>query len=138
MERDNLGRMTLSAIDRQRLGLDIDEPPTNQEYLPAMRSPAPGEPRVPNLKLLLKPDEKATAPKIRHLVNELLAGNLQRADEALQDLFKLNPKQALELYIELAKFSLPQLKAVAVQVDDRSDNTRSLSIAQLQQALQDT
>ncbi len=127
--------MTLSAIDRQRLGLDIDEPTPSQEYLPAARLPD-NAPRVPNLKLLLKPDEKATAPKIRHLVNELLAGNLQRADEALQDLFKLNPKQALELYIELAKFSLPQLKAVAVQVDDRTDNTRSLSIAQLQQALQ--
>ncbi len=128
--------MTLSAIDLQRLGLDIDEPTSNQEYLPAQQRLPSNEPRATNLKLLLKPDEKATAPKIRHLVNELLAGNLQRADEALQDLFKLNPKQALELYIELAKFSLPQLKAVAVQVDDRTDNPRSLSIAQLQQALQ--
>lgn len=129
--------MPLSPADRQLLGLDL---PAEGEFMAlgsesnTYRPAAPVE-RVQNLKLLLKPDEKATAPKIRHLVNELLAGNIENADYALKQLFQLNPKTALELYIELAQFSLPKLKAVAVQVDDRSDNPRNLSIAQLQQAL---
>jgi hypothetical protein len=70
------------------------------------------------------------------MVNELLAGNIENADYALKQLFAANPKLGLEMYIELAQFSLPKLKAVAVQVDDRSENPRNLSFAQLQQALQ--
>lgn len=128
--------MALSQADRIRLGLD-DPPP---EYgAPPTNSADTGQPverAPPNLRLVLKDGEKATAPKIRHMVNELLAGNLQQADRALNDLFRINPKLGLELYIELAKFSLPQLKAVAMQIDDRSENPRTLSFAQLQQVLQ--
>jgi hypothetical protein len=131
--------MALSLAQRQQLGLDEPPPaqphPLDGEYLPGVPGAIPGAQRAPNLKLLLKPDEKATAPKIRHLVNELLALNVERADYALQQLFAANPKVALELYIELAQFSLPKLKAVAVQVDDKTDNPRSLSFAQLQQVL---
>lgn len=124
------------------LGLDLEPPPAaapqaaEGEYQPGIPGtlPPPAN-RTPNLKLLLKDGEKATAPKIRHLVNELLAMNVERADYALQQLFLMNPKVALELYIELAQFSLPKLKAVAVQVDDKTENPRSLSMAQLQQVL---
>lgn len=130
--------MALSPAQRQQLGLD-DLPPAPLEgeflKLGTESNAYRPEPRAPNLKLLLKPDEKATAPRIRSLVNELLALNVERADYALQQLFAANPKVALELYIELAQFSLPKLKAVAVQVDDKSENPRSLSFAQLQQVL---
>ncbi len=127
-------RMGLSAADRIALGLD-DPPPgqSEQEFLPAMR-PTTVDTK-PNVRLALKEGEKATAPKIRSLVNELLAGNIQNADTALKQLFALNPKAALELYIELSKFSLPQLKAVAVGIEDNSANPRALTFAQLQQAL---
>jgi hypothetical protein len=130
--------MPLSPADRIRLG--IDEPPAEGEieFLPAPSAPVQPAPptRAPNLKLVLKEGEKASSPRIRQMVNELLAGNIENADYALKQLFAANPKLGLEMYIELAQFSLPKLKAVAVQVDDRSENPRNLSFAQLQQALQ--
>jgi hypothetical protein len=105
--------------------------------LAADRQPLSSQPaRAPNLKLVLKEGERASAPKIRQMVNELLAGNIDNADYALKQLFLANPKLGLELYIELAQFSLPKLKAVAVQVNDSSDNPRALTFAQLQAALQ--
>lgn len=129
--------MALSPADRVRLGLD--EPYDNGtgqpvEFPPSLAAPVPSE-RRPNVRLMLKEGEKASAPKIRQMVNELLAGNIDNADFALKQLFAANPKLGLEAFIELAKFSLPQLKAVAVQVDDRSDNPRALTFQQLQQAL---
>jgi hypothetical protein len=128
--------MALSPSERIELGLD-DPPDAQSEFLPAARlSGAPVPPSSqPNLKLVLKGDDKVTAPKIRLLVNELLAGNMANADWALKQLFAANPKAALELYLEFAQFSLPQLKAVAVQVDDRSETPRAMSFMQLQQLL---
>ncbi len=123
--------MALSPAERIRLGLDPGDP---AEFAPPATPSAPPL-RATNLKLVLKEGQAATAPRLRQLVNELLVGNLEEADYALKQLFAANPKLGLEAYIELAKFSLPQLKAVAVQVDDRSDNPRSLTMAQLQQAL---
>jgi hypothetical protein len=128
--------MSLSPTERIELGLD-DPPDTGSEFLPAARPngvPVPPSPQ-PNLKLVLKGDDKVTAPKIRLLVNELLAGNMANADWALKQLFAANPKAALELYLEFAQFSLPQLKAVAVQVDDRSDSPKAMTFMQLQQML---
>lgn len=124
--------MALSPAARVALGLD--EPPASpQEWLPAPGGP----PRQTNLKLVLKPEEKATTPKIRAMVNELLAGNIEAADYALKSLLAVNPKQGLELYIELAQFSLPKLKAVAVAIDDSSSGSpRNLGFAELQKLLQ--
>lgn len=92
--------------------------------------------KAPPLRLVHKEGDRVSAPKIRQMVNELLAANLEEAHQALNQLFKMNPKLGLELYIELAQFSLPKLKAVAVQVDDKSDNPKALTFAQLQAALQ--
>lgn len=131
--------MALSPADRIRLGLDEPPPgaPADEFIAPAAPSTYSVIPaRTHNPRLALKEGTTPTAPRIRQLVNELLAGNIQEVDYALKQMLAANPKQGLELYIELAKFSLPQLKAVAVQVDDRSENPRTLSIAQLQQALQ--
>ncbi len=123
--------MPLSPAERVALGLD--EPPAAGEWLPAPSGP----PRQANLKLVLKPEEKATTPKIRAMVNELLAGNIEAADFALKSLLAVNPKTGLELYIELAQFSLPKLKAVAVAIDDNSTgNPRNLGFAELQKLLQ--
>lgn len=137
--------MALSPADRRRLGLDIDDAP--QEFMPAepgwqnggapTLGPASSTaPITPNLKLVIPEGEKATTPKFRQMVNELLAGNIQEADVALKTLLRANPKLGLELYVELAQFSLPKLKAVAVQVNDSSDNPRGMSFADLQKVLQ--
>lgn len=134
--------MALSRADRVRLGLDDPEegefiPHTETPPTPALASPPVLPPAAPNLRLVLAEGEKATAPKIRSMVNELLVGNMQQANIALQQLFAANPKVGLETYIELAKFALPQLKAVAVDVTERSgDNPRALSFADLQKMLE--
>jgi|SRR6478735_5737703 len=138
--------MALTAAQRIELGLDDPPPGYNapapvQEFLPAqsangaqhMSRQPPASP--PNPRLQLSTGEKATPAKIRGMVNELLAMNIETANNALQQLFLANPKVGLETYIELSKFALPQLKAIAVQVDDRSDNPRALTFQQLQSAL---
>jgi hypothetical protein len=129
--------MALSPAERLALGLD--EPGEHQhasefEHLPMPSMYAP-QPRQPNLKLILKEGEKASAPKIRNLIQELLAGNVDNAAFWLQQVGAANPKAGVELFIELAQFSLPKLKAVAVQVDDRSDNPRSMTTEQLLRTL---
>lgn len=124
----------MALTSEQLAALGIDGPAETGEFLPAVRG-GPQTDTKPNLRLVLQDSEKATAPKIRHLVNELLAGNLQNADIALKQLFQANPKAGLELFVELSKFSLPQLKAVAVAVDDKSDKPQTLSYAQLTQLL---
>lgn len=129
--------MALSPADRIQLGLD--PPPSDSEFTPsagASLAPTPGRP-APNLKLVLKEGERATTPRIRSMVNELLAGNIDNANYWLQQVAAANPKVALELFIEMAQFSLPKLKAVAVQVDDRgAENPRALSFAQLQAVIE--
>lgn len=134
--------MALSPADRVALGLD--EPPHGtqvDEFGPAgslspggmLYSPTGGaEPYKPNVRLMLKEGERVSGPRIRGLVNELLAGNVAAADRALQQLLVANPKAGLELYVSLAEFSLPKLKGVAVAIDDRSENPKSLTFAQLQ------
>ncbi len=131
--------MALSHADRLALGLD--EPgayPQASEFAPSTGN-TPGGPALarpaPNLRLVLKEAEKASTPKIRAMLNELIAGNVDNANYWLQQVAHGSPKAALELYIELLQFSLPKLKAVAVQIDDKSENPRRLSFEELQRTL---
>ena len=140
--------LTMALSPEQRIRLGLDEPPA-ATALPAIDggpmadefgagAPALYQPpvRTPNLKLVLGEGERASAPKIRSMVNELLAGNIDNANYWLQQVGAANPKVAVELFIELAQFSLPKLKAVAVQVNDSSaSDARTLTFEQLQQAL---
>ncbi len=128
--------MALSPADRLALGLDE---PGEQQHASEFSGTAtagamPARP-APNLRLLLKEGDRATTPKIRTMLNELIAGNVDNANYWLQQVAAGSPKIALELYIELAQFSLPKLKAVAVQIDDKSDNPRRLSFEELQRTL---
>ncbi len=130
--------MALNPAQRLALGVDLPgehehlteygDTPRAVSTLGAATTPE----RVKNLKLVLKEGDKATSPKIRTLVNELVAENAENADFALKQLFAANPKLGLEMYLELTKFALPQLKAVAVAVDDRSDKPQAMSFQQLQ------
>lgn len=139
--------MALNPAQRVAAGLDapgqhthVSVPPVGEfvgragETLPGAPAPPGGFAANPRLALLI--NDKATAPKIRSMVNELLAGNLQAADVALKQLFVANPKVGLELFIEMAQFTLPQLKAVAVAIDDNSAaNPRAASFVDLQKML---
>ena len=117
---------------QQRVDLGLDSP---DEFAPSSAAlPAPAD-RAPNLRLVLRDGEKATGPTLRRLTNELLASNMQEADHALKQLFALNPKAGLEAYIQLCKFGLPQLAAVAMQVNDASAPVRAASFADLQRII---
>jgi hypothetical protein len=85
--------------------------------------------------LVLENGAKATGPALRRLTHELLACNMQEADAALKKLFAINPKAGLEAYTQLCKFALPQLSAMAVQLDDNTANPRQQSIADLQRII---
>jgi hypothetical protein len=130
--------MALSPAERVRLGLDeapphVEDPEFSTPPIPFGGAATPRP--APNLRLVLKENTSATAPRIRSMVQELLALNVDNANYWLQQVAAANPKQGLELYIEMMQFSLPKLKAVAVQVDDKSDTPRALTMAQLQAAL---
>jgi hypothetical protein len=130
--------MPLTPAQRIELGLDDPANIVSEFGPPPLGGTATGQPpvRAPNVRLILNGADKATSPKIRQMLNELLAANMDNANYWLQQVAASNPKVALELYLDLCQFSIPKLKAVAVQVDDRSDNPRTLSTAQLMQALQ--
>jgi len=137
--------MALSPAERIQLGLDIPDDEFNAGYANGgalmPRGFDPATPYTPNPRLqlaaTLKEGERVTGPKIRSMVNELLACNMENANKALQQLFAVNPKEALKIYLELGEFALPKLKAVAVAVDDRTgENPRALGFAELQKMLQ--
>lgn len=141
----------MALTQQQRIELGLDDPPPiagsppatlTGEFIPVA---APiGVPDAqqanPNLRLLVNPEAggKVTGPKLRMVVNELLAGNVEQVDKALKALLATNPRVGVELYLELAQLSLPKLRAVAMQVDDRTSgdaNPRTLTFQQLQAAL---
>ncbi len=139
--------MALSQQQRIALGLD-DEPVTGAPGTPSNEFTAGGPAydsrsniiplaAPPNPLLQLTPGDPATAPKIRRMVNELIAGNMQQADLALKQLFVANPKVGLDIYTELMQFAMPKLKAVAVAIDDRSENPKNMNFADLVKAMQD-
>lgn len=129
--------MALTPQQRYELGLDDAPPALEGEFEQPTGGPLyPSSEYKVNAKLALKEADKATAPKIRQLVNELLACNMQNADKALQQLFVANPKAALELYLELMAFSVPQLKAVAVALDDRTERPQAMDYNRLLQIVQ--
>ena len=130
--------MALSPAQRIQFGLD-DPPDAPHPTHPGgdeFGGPLPPNgqlmPRVVANPALAVTDNAPKSPRqLRGMVNLLLAGNMQEADRALKQLMQLNPKEGLKAYIELMAFSMPQLKAMAVQLDDRSERPTQMSMAQL-------
>lgn len=85
--------------------------------------------------------------RIRRAFAELAQGNLEHVEQWLHDLAggvpdrfvdgnkvpgrAPNPALAIQLFIELAKFTVPQQKAVSVDVTDKT-GTRRYSMSELQ------
>jgi hypothetical protein len=79
-----------------------------------------------------------TKARIRYSLSQLIALEIPNMQQALLDLRKESPKAYLEQVMELATFSLPKLKAVAIDVsDNRESNARQLTLDELQSALVD-
>jgi hypothetical protein len=105
----------LSREERIKLGLEI-----------------PGDPRAFGLRKI----DGITASRLRYALSELVALNIDNINVWIQQVAAQSPKAAIELMLELAQFSLPKLKAIAVQVDDRSANPRQMSVADLQKIIE--
>lgn len=81
--------------------------------------------RTPAKVIVLPPDPTQMAEKgkklylqnqLRQMFHQLMAGNLNAVQSWLHEVAKDSPSKAIEHFIELAKFSLPQLKETAVTV----------------------
>jgi hypothetical protein len=70
--------------------------------------------------------------RLRYSLAELMSTERGNIIAALEEVRKMNPARYVELYIELLQFSMPKLKAVAMEVTDNSPNTKQMTIADLQ------
>ena len=87
--------------------------------------------------------DNVSRARIRRAFAELAQGNIEQVEAWLHQvaagvfdsegkmLRAPNPAQAIELFTELAKFTIPQVKAVAVDITDKG-GTRRYSMAELQ------
>ena len=91
----------------------------------------------PTHPLALKPQQVSgiTKSRLRHMLADLVAMNMDNLNTWLAELAKEHPRAAIEMVIELAKFTTPQQKAVAVDVRDQGGNLKSYSVAQLEAML---
>lgn len=78
-----------------------------------------------------------TRARIRHSMAELAAGNVDNVNTWLHEVSKTQPAKAVELFIELIQFSLPRVKAVAVDVRSKDGSLSRLSMAELQSVISD-
>ncbi len=75
--------------------------------------------------------------RMRHQFAKLLALELPQIQSALKALHAENPKVYLDQVMALAEFSLPKLKSVEIDVSANAESAREMSIADLQNALND-
>lgn len=102
-----------------------DAPTVASEFLP-------GRPPHPLVTYILPPDptkmqaarlKQYTQQKIREATQALAMNNLDEVQKWLHKVAEDSPARAVELFIELMKFSLPQLKETAVTVNNNQGRT---------------
>jgi hypothetical protein len=64
--------------------------------------------------------DRITKSRIQYALAELAHGRIDKVQEWLDRVGEDHPARAIELTIELMKFSVPQLKAIAMEVNDTS------------------
>lgn len=75
--------------------------------------------------------DKVSTSRIRNAVSELVHGNAANVQAWLEQVALVSPARAIELYIELLQFALPKLKALAVELNDQSPDSKKMSVADL-------
>lgn len=138
--------MDLLADNSDLLGPDT---PTQTEFKPFRPRPPAGagelvnqhvypDARPPTRVIVLPPDptqmvEKAkklvTQNKIRQAFHQLAINNLDAVQGWLHEVAKDSPAKAIEQFIELAKFCLPQLKETSLTVT-QNDQRRTFQSSQ--------
>lgn len=94
--------------------------------------PPPAIPYAPQIVQILPPDptkmqaarlKQYTQQKIREATQQLAMNNIDAVQTWLHRVSEDSPARAVELYIELMKFSLPQLKETAVTMNTNQGKT---------------
>ena len=81
--------------------------------------------------------KKITANRIRSAMSELSHGKIEKVSEWLDRVAHDNPAEAIRLFMELAQFSLPKLKAIQIDVSSSDGSVKSMSVSQLEAMLGD-
>lgn len=107
--------------------------PSEERMLRSLDGTLP--PDVPALPL--SKIDNVTRSRIRHSMAELAAGNIDNVNRWLHKVAETSPAKAIELYIELLQFSLPKVKAIAVDVRSKDGSLAKLSMAELSSIVSD-
>lgn len=78
---------------------------------------------------------KVTQNRMRQAMAELTNGKIDRINTWLEEVAAKDPARAIELFMELASFSLPKLKSVEVSVAAPGQDVKNYTVAQLEQLL---
>lgn len=81
--------------------------------------------------------DRTTRSRIRHSMAELAAANIDNVNAWLLKVAETSPAKAVELFIELAQFSIPKVKAIAVDVRSKDGSLARLSMAELSSIVSD-
>jgi len=74
---------------------------------------------------------KVTRERIRFAFAELAALNVDNVHRWLGEVAQQSPAKAIELFMQLASYTLPQLKATAIDVRSGDGSVKNLSYAEL-------
>lgn len=75
---------------------------------------------------------KITTNRIRSAMAELAHGKIENVSRWLEDVARTNPAKAVELFMQLAEYTLPKLKAIAVDVRSSDGSVKNLSTQDLE------
>lgn len=107
--------------------------PSEERILRSLDGTLPADiPALPLSKI-----DNVTRSRIRHSMAELAAGNIDNVNRWLHKVAETSPAKAIELYIELLQFSLPKVKAIAVDVRSKDGSLAKLSMAELSSIVSD-
>lgn len=79
--------------------------------------------------------KEITANRLRASLSTVVADNILKVNGWLDEVAAQSPAKALELLIELAQFSLPKLKAIAIDVRNEDGSSKSYSISDLERVV---
>lgn len=83
-----------------------------------------------------KAQQKADQARVRKALMYLAKGNVHRAQAWLDRVAQTDPARAIDLWLKMLKFTVPELRAVAVDLHATTDaQPTKLSIADLEEFL---
>jgi hypothetical protein len=111
------------AINNDKVGISIS---TQQRLDLALTEP------THKLALTQGQAKKVTQNRIRSAMAELAHGKIDKVNRWLDEVSEKEPARAIELFMQLAEFSLPKLKAVSIDLKSSDGNVKNYTVAQLE------